>query len=293
MGPDHLFFSIDEYSQDLQDFVDFVIGVYDVFQPLIDFYEDNIEPVIDSIEDAVEAVDDLLSQGLFQQIKATGEQLTDLALTAAAVGISDTVDFFEFFKPPIQRGLPEAEWFWFDFLHYRRTGDFAGRMWELSQGDSDLMRYCIGYASHVGTDVVGHPFVNTIVGGPYRMHWRRHKLVENWIDAYARRFYPDFAAIKKCLKLGADDAYRADAISSSYYYRLCEFDNGKLPAKLAEMISQAMQDVYDPIKHPAFLKPDSIDSIYRLWLNWFKIATSSHAGVPPKPVGGLWLVVSG
>ena len=277
MGPDYLFFSIDEYSQELQDFVDFVFGVYDAFQPLIDFYEDNIEPVVDTIEDAVNAVDDLLFQGLFQQIQDTADQVATLAMTAAAVGVTSGIDFFEFFKPPIQRGLPEDEWYWFDFLHYRRTGQYASRMWDLAQGDSDLMRYCLGYASHVATDVVGHPYVNTIVGGPYRMHWRRHKLVENWIDAYARKFYPDTAAIKKCLQLGPDDAYRLDAISSSYYYRLCEFENGKLPEKLAEMISKAMQDVYDPITHPSHLAPDSIDSIYGLWLKWFTLATSSRA----------------
>ena len=39
--------------------------------------------------------------------------------------------------------------------------------------------------SHCATDVTGHSFVNTKAGGPYRLHWQRHHLVENHMDAKA------------------------------------------------------------------------------------------------------------
>ena len=37
--------------------------------------------------------------------------------------------------------------------------------------------------SHLATDVTGHCFVNEKAGGPYRIHWQRHHLVENHMDA--------------------------------------------------------------------------------------------------------------
>jgi hypothetical protein len=39
--------------------------------------------------------------------------------------------------------------------------------------------------THCATDVVGHPFTNAKCGGPFRLHWQRHHLVENHFDAAA------------------------------------------------------------------------------------------------------------
>src|SRR5688500_1913528 len=57
MGPDFLFFSVNEYGEGLQDLVHSIFGIYDAREPLIEFYETNIEPVVEEIEDAVEAFD--------------------------------------------------------------------------------------------------------------------------------------------------------------------------------------------------------------------------------------------
>lgn len=176
------------------------------------------------------------------------------------------------------------DWYWVDFLHDRRTGEFCPTMWQLAQGNADLERYCLGYASHIGTDVVGHPAVNAIVGGPYRTHWHRHKLVENWIDAYARRLYGDPASVKSCLSLGSDDDYRADAVGGSYYARLCEFPGQTLPKPLAKLIEKAMQAVYGGIPHPTWLSAADLDSTYRLWWKWFEKTTSASSAKKLTPV---------
>ena len=284
MGPDFLFFSLKEYGTPLDDLVNFIFGVYDALEPLIEFYEENIEPVVDDIEDAIAAVDDALFQGLFQQIKATSDALSTTALTAVAVVVTSQIDLFYPFYPKLQSGAPEKEWYWFDFLHYRRVGRFASEMWKLAGSDDDLKRYVLGYVSHIGTDVVGHPFVNAVTGGPYRMHWKRHKLVENWIDAYARNAYPDSAQTKSCLNLGSDDEYLPTAVSGSYYYRLTEFPEGKLPPKLADMLAKAMDTVYADIDHPVSMSPTDLDTTYRLWLTWFERTTTIGDAVKPTPV---------
>jgi hypothetical protein len=172
MGPDYLFFSLKEYGTPLDELTHFIFGAYDALRPLIDFYEDSIEPIVDDVEDAIDAVDDALFGGLFQQLKATSALASGTLQTAVAAGLTSGVDLFYPFYPKIQAGAAESDWYWFDFLHYRRTGEFCSTMWKLA-GDDDLRRYCLGYASHIAVDVVGHPFVNTIVGGPYvRIHGR-------------------------------------------------------------------------------------------------------------------------
>jgi hypothetical protein len=292
MGPDFLFFSLTEYGTPLDELINFIFDVYDALEPLIQFYEDHIEPVVDSIEDAIAAVDQALFQGLFAQIKATADQLTATALTAAAAALTSGVDLFYPFYPKLQQGVPESEWYWFDFLHYRRTGQFASTMWNLAGGDDELERYVLGYISHIGNDVTGHPFVNAVVGGPFRTHWHRHKLVENWIDAYARNYdpYRDTKRTIKCLNLGEDDTYLADSISGSYYSRLVEFPNGQLPGKLEDLLLNAMNQTFSGVpEHPGFFNQGDLDSTYRLWLKWFTRSTSIGSGQPPAfvpPPGG-------
>ena len=288
MGPDFLFFSLKEYGTPLDELANFIFEVYDALEPLIEFYEDNIEPVVDDIENAITAVDQALFQGLFGNIKATAQLATDTVLTAAAKVLVDQIDLFYPFYPKVQRGAPESDWYWFDFLHYRRTGRFATALWRLA-GDDDLRRYAIGYAGHVGTDVVGHPFVNAVVGGPYRTHWHRHKLVENWIDAYARRHYPDPHWIKTCLKLTAQDTHLPDHVSGSYYYRLVEFPGGRLPDKLAELLVKATHETFvvdnnGGAGHPVAFAEADFDTAYRLWLKWFQRSTEIGTGQPPPPV---------
>jgi hypothetical protein len=284
MGPDYLFFSLKEYGTPLNELVNFIFGVYDSLEPVIDFYETYVEPVKQALEDAISAVDGALFQGLIGQIQQTANLLEASVEKSIEVLVVKKIDLFYPFYPKVQKGDPEDSWYWCDYLHYRRTGQFCSNLWKLAQGDKDLMRYALGYASHIGTDVASHPFVNAVVGGPYRMHWHRHKLVESWIDAYARNYYPDSTTTKNCLNLGSHDTYISNAISGSYYYRLCEFPDGKLPKKLAELTLKAMNQTYTGILHPVTFGAADLDTAYRLWLKWFEIATTVGKAPKPTPV---------
>lgn len=294
VGPDFLFFSFKEYGKPLQDFVHFTFQAYDALEPLITFYNMHIKPVEDAVEDVENWVDEKLFDGILQDLKNTASTLTSAALTAIVENVTDFFDFFNFFYPKVQEGAPEDEWYWFDFLHYRRTGRFCSNMWEIAQGDHDLMRYCLGYASHIGTDVVGHPYVNAIVGGPYRTHWHRHKLVENWIDAYTIDFCSDQMEreIKQGLRLQGEDKFNSKSISGSYLSRLCEFDEKKLPEKLGNMILTALDKTYNDIPHPPELNFGDLDDTYRLWLLWFERATKIGSAVKPKPVEPPWEIIT-
>lgn len=284
IGPDFLFFSLKEYGTPLDELANFIFKIYDAFEPFIDFYEKNIEPVTAQLEAAISAVDQTLFQGLFGQIKDTADLASSTLLTLVGDFVTRNVDLFYPFYPNVQKGVPDDNWYWFDFLHDRRSGRFGSALWKLSEGDDDLKRYCLGYVSHIGMDVVGHPFVNAVVGGPYRTHWHRHKLVENWIDSYARLKYADGGQTINCLRLGEEDEYLPAEIAGSYYYRLCEFKDGRLPDKLAKVFAEGLRRTYTGIPSPPLLGTADLDSTYRMWLMWFKRSTSIGSARKPTPV---------
>jgi hypothetical protein len=77
-----------------------------------------------------------------------------------------------------------SDWWWVDVLHYRRTGRFAAALKEIAGTDPFLNAYSEGYMTHIAADAVGHPYVNALVGGPYRNHVLRHMVLETIMDTW-------------------------------------------------------------------------------------------------------------
>lgn len=121
------------------------------------------------------------------RIEDLGEQIRNGTLSADELG--------EYTKD-------HNSWWWFDILHVRRTGDFITELLDIAHGvkpghdgqakDRPLLKsYAIGYLSHFAADVVGHSYVNTITGGPYRLNQsQRHTTQEKIMDVWAyNRYY--------------------------------------------------------------------------------------------------------
>src|SRR5690606_5019043 len=120
------------------------------------------------------------------------ESIIDLMGSTVDVGIKDllssNIDIFGMLNHPIQNCEGNEKWWWFDILHYRRTGKFADYLYKHAQNDGQKA-YALGYLSHVTADTVGHPYINTLVRGPYRNHPQRHKVIENFHDVSAFKHY--------------------------------------------------------------------------------------------------------
>ena len=72
-------------------------------------------------------------------------------------------------------------------FHYRKTYAFAKKLDEIANengGSEQHKAFALGWMSHCATDVTGHSFVNEKCGGPFRLHWQRHHLVENHMDSH-------------------------------------------------------------------------------------------------------------
>jgi hypothetical protein len=140
-----------------------------------------------------------LSEQLAQAMDAAAGIITNAMLT---FGTRLTDVFGQLTSGPPQ-GFPESRYFWSDMLHYRRTYDLPRVMYERARkaeqaATTDTERldaqaqqaFALGWMSHCATDVTGHGFTNAKSGGPFHLHWQRHKVVENHFDSdvYRTRF---------------------------------------------------------------------------------------------------------
>ena len=148
-------------------------------------WEDNMGPIMDNANDLASA----LSGGLLGQLEAILGQLKSTLFDTIAVLAAQQYDLFSLLSSGVPNGFDEQAFFWSDMLHYRQTYRMAVILWQRAGAIADptlrgrCQAYALGWMSHLGTDVVGHAFVNQKVGGPYRLHWQRHHVVENHMDA--------------------------------------------------------------------------------------------------------------
>ena len=186
-------------------------------------------------------------------------------------------DLFAYLRPAVQDGQPEAAWNWGQLLHYRRTGRFAAVLLDAAAGAgrSALLAYALGYASHHAADALGHGFVNSIVGGPFRLHYHRHHLVELQMDAWAWQARHgdelDTAALAARLDLGP-----------------------RLPEPLHLLLRRTLAAVYGSDPQPE--APPDLDAAYTLLRRLLVIQGGGrwcHLAPPAAPglAGSLWCQV--
>ena len=149
IGPD-VFFWAPDYTV-----VDKFYTFYKNIEKIVDTYREITQPfreVKDAVGEATEAVVGSLAPStvdlikhLLNEIKETTQLFkttVSTGLFAGVLNISDFISeaaslptlstqFFNLFVPPFQNQMKNqqlhdvSEWYWFDMLHYRRTGRFA------------------------------------------------------------------------------------------------------------------------------------------------------------------------
>jgi hypothetical protein len=183
IGPD-IFYALMDYGSDLQDLTNFLTKVAGSFECISSVMKD-----IDSFTTKVESdltfgVSDIAKQVVAEFEGVFGQLSAVVSEGLMAIVIDRGLNFFPVFEARRQQDQPRTTWFWADYLHYVRTGVFVKELFDHAKDNPNLRAFAYGYLSHYVTDVVGHPFVNQVVGAPWRMFWQRHHLVENFIDAY-------------------------------------------------------------------------------------------------------------
>lgn len=70
-----------------------------------------------------------------------------------------------------------------EFLRWHGTNKLAQALFN-SASTPDQKTYAYGYQCHFAAAVCGEPFINNVVGGPYRTHWWRNRFVSNFVDSW-------------------------------------------------------------------------------------------------------------
>lgn len=127
------------------------------------------EPQLGQMSDAFGALANLLSElkaralRIVERINASGPILPSTGPSAV---------------PPV------SNWNVRDVLHWKKTGEFVKALMVSAGSDERFQAYAYGYLIAYCTNTTGAPFVNSIVRGPYRTAWWRHRFVQNWVDAW-------------------------------------------------------------------------------------------------------------
>ncbi len=305
IGPD-IFFWAPDYT-----LVDKFYRLYTNIDKIVDAYREITRPfreVKDAVGEATEAVVGSLAPStvdlikhLINEIKETTQLFKATVSTGLFAGVLNITDFisemsslpslsaqfFNQFVPPFQNQMKNqqlhdvTEWYWFDMLHYRRTGRFARELVNSARTGSARQRaYAFGYLSHVSTDVVGHGFVNQVVGAPYRLNVQRHVTVENYMDVWAYNRY-----------------YQGENVAKTSLTRLGLPNPNQLPNEIVDLLDGAFRTTYSDLYptrlgDPGFLSKAQIKQTYEIFYKVMEIIEKMVVDRPEEPFSGVVDILS-
>lgn len=317
IGPDLFFFLPDfrdagglRLSSVLVGVLNFMTEFYDTLDPFVKRYHEFLGPLIQNKEEAVSR----LTGGLSEAVSDVLGGLMDLLTLQLERLVTHQFDFFANFSLGLNEGLDEKSFLWSDMLHYKKTGQFAQNLWNCveSSESAPLRSYALGYLTHIGTDVTGHALVNAISGGPFRLHWQRHHLVENHLDSMwsildpmrqqvgpnYRQFtesalYYDIAFGPGGARVPRPDYPSGNTLRERFERKRLLDISSELPDEIAVLLIEALEQTFyvDSAVHPQILRADDgkpnvklIRQTYDLLFKFLKMTTTDALGADrPQP----------
>lgn len=198
------------------------------------------------------------------------------------IGASDNFGFpFRMFGHPLtddgkwhEPELPKdySNWWWMDMLHYRKTGQFAKQLLSNAKGPVQTS-YANGYMTHVAGDICGHPFINALVGGPFRNHAYRHLVLESLADTWLW-----------------NQQGRGDILDARFDDQINLEDSDAI--QISDLVISTMKEVYqEPMvpNHLAHKYPQQEEflSAYRLMQQYLRLSTNGSIKRPTPPPEGI------
>ncbi|MDA8437770.1 MAG: zinc dependent phospholipase C family protein [Propionibacterium sp.] len=274
IGPD-IFFLLPDFKGDkgnvLLTVTNWVLSVWDTLDSeFVSKWETWAQPAIDGVGNVLNQT----TGGVLAQLGQAMQELSSAITDAIIELLTQLYDWFGLLTSGVPQGYGDSAFFWSDMFHYRKTFEFAKALYD-NATTPQHKAFAIGWMSHCATDVTGHSFVNSKAGGPYRLHWQRHHLVENHMDAKAydalhhgTEPYGELdtsalhfrLAFRKGLQapyIGADDAPAYDYFSGFPAYDTSDsaagakqrsdffdLDTADLPDDLCKLIIDTMEKVY-------------------------------------------------
>lgn len=311
VGPDMTFFLFDPVGQ--SEILNTVLDVYMVIRDIKKVLDEAAEAVLNPAIDLANWFSGGLLQSLSGLVTLSAQALQNLVIMTLLPGSTETIEnpfaglnqpgmpngpqltltasdlsfVFRRFGHPYSydAGYKSAEpvgvydnWWWTDVLHYRRTGAFAQALVGNAGANALLRAYATGYWTHIGGDVTGHPYVNSIVGGPFREHVIRHMAVENILDTWLWNHYKN-----------------ADIINAGLERQV---DVGGDIHQIAGLLVQTMRQIYTqpggglspilPTRYPnSTPTEEDLERAYQTMLIFLELSTNAGISPPVPPPGSM------
>ena len=295
-GPDFLFFNTKDWSSlPIGDAVKAYYEVYDFLEDFKDKLKELVpQPVIDAIDALGAAADAVVEnsstltelQQLFTDMQAVVDALSASLMEMVKKFITD-FNVFDVLGHPYRDGQTKGEWWWFDAMHYRKTGRYAKALLEKTDPGSPLHLYALGYLTHVSGDTVGHPYVNINDGGAYRTQSQRHKTGETYQDVFNFLNHTGIDLNRSQLHAFYNFNF-AGTIAPIGDEDPVPDTNTHLPDDLAKLIAETLTEVFgsgaaNDNEYGRQITAADVDAAYRLWYRWLKGATETSTLPEPVP----------
>jgi hypothetical protein len=209
-----------------------------------------------------------------------------------------------------------------EYLYWKKSGRFTQALLERAQqaiddseeGAQEFRAYAYGYVISYAANVCGNPYINSIVGGPYRTEWWRYRWVSNFIDAWVHGYYsfdePHRPTVTRDVPMPGEDSWspgyeewtnlcgsnlqndislpETDIDPQEMMARIWnnqDFPNVLHPA-VGRMWDEVFRDVYSADPLPAGIGPGALNDAYVMtWMVlWFQTSTQTsaiHGCLPP------------
>ncbi|HMH22000.1 MAG TPA: hypothetical protein VK563_09495 [Puia sp.] len=214
--------------------------------------------------------------------------ISNLATLRVAIGTSI------FQGGPSPKTAPSRGWQVRDTLHQSHTGLFLALLHKTAVNDQQKA-YALGVSVGYSADLSGNPYINSVVGGPYRNDWWRHRWISNYVDTWVYGFYQQGGASSVFIDTGSR------GVPNPLYTNWPNLCEANLQKKI-ELPGLSADAIFDNISNStpvaAILPPSFVD----FWINAYK---KSYGGADSRidPAGVqsayamtwfiLWIETSG
>jgi uncharacterized membrane protein YphA (DoxX/SURF4 family) len=155
----------------------------------------NITDVLDQLSTIVQNQDTIGLAEIIGQVEGLQKVQSKLAGLAGTVAVLQTLvgaivvqgPWMEMNQPVPTPADPVADRR-YEFLRWHHTGKFAQNLMSAAASQNQKA-FAFGWLCHIAASVTAEPFVNNIVGGPYRTHWWRNRLASNFVDSWTFGFF--------------------------------------------------------------------------------------------------------
>ncbi|SEI20751.1 hypothetical protein [Paraburkholderia hospita] len=284
---------LDEVSSTMASLIRFLIQLQKIWNNFVEGWNRTIGPLVSSATSLLDAA----TGGLISQFETV---ITELSVALKALVEQEVLtfkDIFGGFNTCVQKGWDEKSFLWSDMSHYRSPSALCRQLVKQAENLKDgsdegeqrfeqFLAFSLGYITHVGTDTIGHSFVNEQCGGPFRNHPQRHHLIESHIDSWnysqtkpgkanapdpwgATETYPDLSmsALWFAVQVTTDPDkdiqgdQRPAPLPDDPVERKKALDvDGDMPLWMAEGIVNALLATFKDKEHPLIFGGDSFQS---------------------------------